>query len=123
MSSPFRSGLVLWNKGQKQKTKHIATLAFAVYMSHKLFELNKGSLFFFFFFFLLELSPQHMEVPRPGVESELQLPAYTTPTATWDPSRICNLHHSSPQCRIPNPLNEARDRTQVLMDTSRVRYH
>ena len=35
-----------------------------------------------------------MEVPRLGVESELQLPAYTTATATPDPSHVCNLHHS-----------------------------
>ena len=28
--------------------------------------------------------PQHMEVPRLGVESELQLPANTTVTATRD---------------------------------------
>ena len=32
-------------------------------------------------------NPQHIEVPRPGVESELQLPAYTTATAMPDPSR------------------------------------
>ena len=25
-----------------------------------------------------------------GVQSELQLLAYTTATATWDPSRVCN---------------------------------
>ena len=31
-----------------------------------------------------------MEVPRLGVESELQLLA----TATWDLSHICDLHHS-----------------------------
>ena len=31
--------------------------------------------------FFLELHPQHMEVPRLGVKSELQLPAYTTATA------------------------------------------
>ena len=37
----------------------------------------------------------HMKVPRPGVESELQLPAYTTVTATQDLSCICDLHHSS----------------------------
>ena len=30
-----------------------------------------------------------------GVPSELQLPAYTSDTATRDPSRICDLHHSS----------------------------
>ena len=30
-----------------------------------------------------------MEVPRLGVESELQLPACTTATATPDPSPVC----------------------------------
>ena len=41
--------------------------------------LVKESLFFFFFFVFLPflgLLPQHMEVPRLGVESELQLLAY-----------------------------------------------
>ena len=60
----------------------------------------------------------HMEVPRLGVESELQLPAYTTATATPYPSHICNLHHSSQQRRILNPMSEASDRTCILMDTS-----
>ena len=42
-------------------------------------------------FFPLFLGPhsQHMEVPRLGVESELQLPAYTTVTAMPDPSLVC----------------------------------
>ena len=31
-----------------------------------------------------------------------------------DPSHACDLHHSSWQRRILNPLNEARDRTHVL---------
>ena len=30
-----------------------------------------------------------MEVPRPGVKSELQLPAYATATVTQDLSHIC----------------------------------
>ena len=34
--------------------------------------------FFFCFFVFLEPQLQHMEVPRLGVKSELQLPAYTT---------------------------------------------
>ena len=34
-----------------------------------------------------------MEVPRLGVESELQLRAYTTAMATPDPSHTCKLHH------------------------------
>ena len=59
-----------------------------------------------------------MEVPRIGVESELQLPAYTTATATPDLSHICDLHHSSQQCQTFNPPDEARDQTRILMDTS-----
>ena len=56
-----------------------------------------------------------MEVPRLGLESELQLLAYITTTATADPSRFCDLHRSSRQCQILNPLSEARDRTPNLM--------
>ena len=68
----------------------------------------------------LGLHPQHMEIPKLGVESELQLLAYSTATATamWDRSHVCNLHHNSRQHWIPDPLSEARDRTRVLMDTS-----
>ena len=43
----------------------------------------------------LGLHLQHMEVPRLGVEMDQQLPAYTTATANRDPSRVCNLYHSS----------------------------
>ena len=80
-------------------------------------------LFFFFFFCFLGPHPRHMEVPRIGVESQLQLLACTTATATWDPSRVCHLYHSSRQHQILNSLIEARDRTCVLMDISSVCYH
>ena len=40
---------------------------------------------FFFFFFLFRTAPQHMEVPRIGVELKLQLLAYATATAMPDP--------------------------------------
>ena len=59
-----------------------------------------------------------MEVPRLWVESELQLWAYATVTATWDLSRICDLHHSTWQCQILDLLSETRDQTCILMDTS-----
>ena len=62
----------------------------------------------------------HMEVPRLGVESELQQLAYATATASPDPSHICNLHHSSQKCHILNPLSEARDGTCILMDASQI---
>ena len=64
-----------------------------------------------------------MKVPTVGVELELQLLAYATATATLDLSRVCDQHHSSQQLWILKPLSEARDQTQVLMGTSRVRYH
>ena len=53
-----------------------------------------------FVFFFSGLQVQHVEVPRLGVQSELQLPASTTATAMLDPSCICDLHHSSRQCWI-----------------------
>ncbi|XP_020952993.1 uncharacterized protein LOC110261323 [Sus scrofa] len=86
-----------------------------------------------------------MEVPRRGVQSELQPRAYTTATATPDPIpgfellpepghsappppsksvggagcyAVGDLHPISLQGPIPSPLSEARDRTRVLMDLS-----
>ena len=75
------------------------------------------------FFFFLGVNPQHMEFPRLGVKSEFQLLATATATATWDLSRVCNLHCTSQQCQIPDPLSEeSRDRTCIIMDTSRIRF-
>ena len=62
---------------------------------------------YYFFWSFLGLHLRHVEVPRLGVESELQLPAYTTATVT----------------QILNPLIETRDRTHILMDTSQICYH
>ena len=69
----------------------------------------KNENFLFFFFGFLEPHSQHMEVLRLGVELEVQPPAYTTATATWDLSHVCDLHHSSWQRQILNPLSEVRD--------------
>ena len=40
-----------------------------------------------------------------------------------DPSRICNLHHSSHQRWILNPLSEAREQICVLMEPSLIRFY
>ena len=72
----------------------------------------------FFLFCFLGPYLQHTDVPRLGVEADLQLPGYTTATATQDPSRVCDLHHSSRQHWMLNPLSKARDQTHNLTDTS-----
>ena len=45
---------------------------------------------------------------------------YTTVTAPRSPSPICDLHHSSWQRQIFNPLSEARDQTCNLLVPSRI---
>ena len=97
-----------------------------VCMSCCLFMSSTSFLSHFIYLFIVHLfcfrgsHTQHMEVPRRGVESELQPPAYTTATATPDLSCICDLCHSSRQRRIHNPPREARDGTHILMDSSRI---
>ena len=63
---------------------------------------------------------QQMEVPRLGIELELQLLVYVIATGTRDPCHTCNLYHSSWKHQILNTLSGARDQTHILMDTSGV---
>ena len=56
------------------------------------------------------------------VQLELQLLAHTTAKATPALSHICNLHHSSWQCWILNPLSKARDQTRILVNTSQIHF-
>ena len=83
------------------------------------FQFLKFYLFLFMYLFCF-LGPHlwHMEVPRLGVKSELELLACTTATATQDLSHVWDLHHSSWQCWIPDPL--ARDQICVLMHASQI---
>ena len=60
------------------------------------------------------------EVPRLGVELELQLSAYATAKATPDLIQVCNLHRSSWQHQILKTLSQARNQTCILKDTSQV---
>ena len=95
--------------------------AFTIRLCTSVISISQQSFFFLsFFFFFCVLGPYlwHLEVPRVGDESELQLLAYARATATQDPGCICELHHSSRQHWILNPLSEARDQTHILLDTS-----
>ena len=69
------------------------------------------------YFFFLGSHLRHGEVARLGVESKLQLSAYTRATAMPDLSHVCDLHHSSQQHQVLNPWSEARDQTQILTGT------
>ena len=68
--------------------------------------------FFLFFFLLFRAAP----MAHGGSQARGLIGA----TATRDPSHIFGLYHSSLQCRILNPVSEARDWTHILMDTSQV---
>ena len=81
-------------------------------------------LFYFYLFIFGFLGPHlwHMEVPRLGVESKLQLPSNITATAKPDLSLVWDLHHSSQQRQILNPLSEARDGIHNLIVPSQIRF-
>ena len=72
------------------------------------------------FFYFVGLHLRHLQVLRLCVELELQLqlPSYITVTAMPDLSIVFDLHHTSEQCQILNPLSKTRDQTCILMDTS-----
>ena len=55
-----------------------------------------------------------MEVRGVVAEFGAVTEAYATAPATLDPSRLCDLHHSSQQRRILNASSEVRDGTCVL---------
>ena len=63
-----------------------------------------------------------VEVPRLGVQLELQLLVYVAATAMPDLSCFLYLHHRLQQLRIIKPLSGAKDGTHILMDTCRVCY-
>ena len=89
----------------------------------KVLSLSLHHYFFFFVFVFLRPNLWHMEVPRLGIQSELQLLAYATATAMPDPSLVWDLHHSSWQRQILDLLSEARDRTRNLVVPSQICFH
>ena len=57
------------------------------------------------------------EVPRLGVELELQLPACTIATAMLDLSHICDLCCILAAMPDPSPPSEVRYQTCILIET------
>ena len=75
--------------------KYILKMQLNYYQTGSYTDRYQNNIIYLFIFVFLELHPWHMEVPRLGAESELQLPAYVTAAAMQDSSCICNLLHSS----------------------------
>ena len=76
---------------------------------------------FFFFVFFSFLFFRVAPAAHGGFQAMDRIgAAYATALATPDPSRICDLHHNSPQRWILNPLNKARDGTRNRMVPSRI---
>ena len=75
------------------------------------------SYIFFVFFCLFRAAP----VAYGGSQARGLMGAAAT--ATPDLSHVCDLHHSSQQRRICNPLRKAKDRTHNLIVPSLIPFH
>ena len=84
---------------------------------------NLSSSCHFSFFHLFRAVPLAYGGSQARGQIRAKAPAYATATAMPYLSCICDLHHSSWQRHILNPLSKARDQTCVLMDTSQIHFH
>ena len=62
-------------------------------------------LFFFSFSFLMAAPVAYGRSQARG-QIGAAAAGYAAATATWDPSHVCDLHHSSWQHQIPDPLSD-----------------
>ena len=74
------------------------------------------------FFLLFRAAPMAYGGSQARGPVGAKLPAYATATAMQEPSHICDLHHSSQQGQILNPLSEAKDRTRDLIVPSWIHF-
>ena len=110
-------------KGQRKKCRAFEFLFFIYF-----FNIYSGFwvfwLFSFFFFSFFSLRAAHAAYG--GSQARGLIGALTA--GLWQSHSnarskpLCNLHHSSGQLWILNPLSRARGRTQVLMVPSRIRF-
>ena len=76
--------------------------------------------YLFLYFCFLRAYRHLIEIPRLGIELELQLSASTTATAMRNPGCLWDLHHNSWPHGILNPQNKTGDWTHILMDISQI---
>ena len=72
-------------------TSHLLNMPSFENSSLDIYDIIVSDMFLTFFFFLFQVCPQHWEVPRPGIKSELQLYLYhswgntgSLTHCTWD---------------------------------------
>ena len=99
--------------GNEESLVHKESLVLLVGISFSYF--TKSFVLFWLFAFSGAGPAAYGDSPARG-----RIGAVATATATPDPSSVCNSHHSSQQCRILDPLREARDQTRNLMVPSRI---
>ena len=101
---PYAAGVIL--KKKKSFIFSFFIILFEFHLVHKFANLKEkqwevifltkafffNSFLIFNFFFFLRPHLGHMEVPKPGIKSELQLPDYTI--AIPNPNCVCDLHCS-----------------------------
>ena len=120
---PAAAALILppaWEFHMPQENPNLAISFLCILHCEKKKFLLLFSFFFFFFFCLFRatLAAYGGSQARGLIGGAgLHHSHSNADTATPDPSCICDLHCSSWQQWILNPLNEARDWTRILMDT------
>ena len=77
-------------------------------------------LYFCFFFFFFRARPEACGDSQARGQIRAAAAGLYPARATQDPSCVSDLHHSSQQRWVLNPLSEARDRTHILVDTTRI---
>ena len=97
----------------------------AVGMSNKRIHFQSQMLLFYFILVFLSFQGCTCGIWRfPGQGSNCSCNCQPKPQpAVPDPSQVCDLHHSSWQRWVLNPLGKTRDRTCILMDTSQICFH
>ena len=85
--------------------------------------LTVGSCFCIFIILLFRAGPMACRSFQAGGRIVATATGLHHSHTTQDPRFVCDLHCSSQQCLIPNPLSEARDQICILMNTSQIHFH
>ena len=75
---------------------------------------------FFFFYPFCGCTQGIGKFPGQGLNQSYRCWPIPRPQQQLEPICVCNLHHSSQKCPIPDPWSKARDQMCILMDSSQI---